>query len=626
MMQGRLAAWLVRLSPPPLSVGIAVGAGFIVVETLLVYPIRHAAPREALALVYLLGVLVVSTVWGLWLGVATSIVSALAFDYFHTPPVRIFNAEDWRDWLGLSVYLMVAVVGSSVAQLARARALEAVERRRETDVVADLTRLILGADDVRAVLPEASDRLAQAMQVPYATIELGEVPPPHDGRIQLPLRPGALVVPADLPDRVMGRLRDGVVPGLATALRAGCALQAGRTQVEGFLTQQAALRRVAVLVARGVAPTELVAAVAAETAELFDADATRVLRREGPGTVTVVAEYSTSEAEPMLGKRLDPSGGVAGLVLRDSRPARMDSYDGSSGPLADHARAEGFHASAGAPIVVDGRVWGVLVALWDPTSPPPPGTEHELAQFTELVATAIANSESRAELTASRARLVFAADEARRGIERDLHDTVQQRLISLGLEMSTAEALVPQELGELRSRLSDTAAGLSGVLEHLQQIVRGIHPAILSQGGLGSAVKALARRCPVPVAVRTGPKRRLPGYVEVAAYYVVSEALADSVEHADVSAIDVDLDIVADGSAPDGSAHGEVLSVTVHHDGADGADPRQGLAGVRDRVEALGGTLTLTSSAGHGTSLSVKLPVGGQDQQDAAAGWPFGGT
>ncbi|MEV8511522.1 DUF4118 domain-containing protein [Dactylosporangium sp. NPDC051484] len=627
MMQGRLAAWLVRPSPPPLAVGIAVSVGFIVAETLLVYPLRHTTVMAALAIVYLPGVLVVSTVWGLWLGVATSIVSALAFDFFYTPPVGRLNAEDWRDWLGLSVYLMVAGVASSVAQLARARALETIERRRETDAVSELTRLILGADDVRAVLPEVSDRIAHALQLPYAAIELGAVPP-HESRVQLPLRPGALVVPADLPERVMRRLRDGVVPGLATVLRAGSSLQASRTELQSLLTQQAALRRVAELVAHGGALAELAAAVAAETAELFDADAARMMRREDPRTVTVVAEYRKKPgAQPMLGKRLKSFGGVAGLVLRDSRPARMDSYEGTSGALADLARAEGFHASVGAPIIVDGQVWGVLVALWSRPVPPPPGTEHELAQFTELVATAIANTESRTELAASRARLVFAADEARRGIERDLHDTVQQRLISLGLELRTAEALVPQELGELRSRLSDTAAGLSATFQDLQRIVRGIHPAILSQGGLGSAIKALARRCPVPVAVRCGPKRRLPGYVEVAAYYVVSEALADSATHADASAIDVELDIVADEPAMGGPAQGEVLSVTVHDNGAGGADPPQGsgLAGVRDRVEAIGGTLSLTSPAGRGTSLNVRLPVDRQARQDAEADWSFGG-
>ncbi|WP_344611093.1 sensor histidine kinase [Dactylosporangium salmoneum] len=606
--------------------GIAVAAGFIVVETLLVYPLGRAAPMGALAVVYLPGVLVVSIVWGLWLGVGTSIVSAFAFDFFHTPPVWSFDAEDWRDWLGLSVFLITAGVASSVAQLARRRALETVERRRESDAVAQLTRLILDADDVRAVLPAASDRIAHAMQLPHAEIVLDAVPP-RDGRIQLPLRPGALVVPADLPDRVMQRLRDGVVPGLATVLRAAGTLQASRAELHALLAQQAALRRVTELVAHGVAPAELAAAVAAETAELFASDAARVMRREGPSTVSVVAEYSRTGAEPMLGRRFGSSGGVVGLVLRDSRPARMDSYEGRSGPLTDLARAEGIHASAAAPIIVDGLVWGVLVALWS-AGPLPPGIEHELAQFTKLVATAIANTESRTQLTASRARLVFAEDEARRGIERELHDRVQQRLVSLGLELRAAEALVPQEAGELRSRLMDTAAGLSGAFEELQRIVRGIHPAILSQGGLVSAIKALARRCPVPVAVRGRPDRQLPGCVEVAAYHVVSEGLASSAAHPDTSAIDVELDIVAGRSAADESVQCEVLSVTVHDDGAGGADlyPSSGLAGVRDRVEALGGTLTLTSPAGRGTSLNVTLPMKGHDRQGTEAGWSFSGT
>ncbi|MEV0569110.1 DUF4118 domain-containing protein [Dactylosporangium sp. NPDC050588] len=624
MMQARLAAWLVRLGPPPLAAGIAVGVGFIVVETLLVYPLRHLAAVEAVAIVYLPGVLVVSTVWGLWLGVATSIVSTLAFDFFYTPPFWRFETEDWRDWLGLSVYLMVAGVASSVAQLARSGAIETIQRRRESDAVAELTRLILGADDVRAVLSEAAARIAEAMRLPYAAIELDAVPP-HDGRVQLPLQPGALVVSADLPDRVMGRLRDGVVPGLATVLRAGRSLQASRAALQALLTQQAALRRVAELVAHGVAPAKLVAAVAAEAAELFNADAVRVLRREGTSEVSVVAEWSRRPGvQLLLGQRLDAAGGVADLVLRDARPARLDSYQDTSGLVVDIARAEGFRASVGAPIIVDGQVWGVLVGHWG-QGPPPCGTEHELAQFTDLVATAIANTESRTELTASRVRLVFAADEARRGIERQLHDHVQQRLISLGLELRISEALIPEELGELRSRLSDTTAGLNGAFEALQQIVRGIHPSLLSQGGLVPAVKALARRCPVPVTVRGGPHRRLPDFVEVAAYHVVSEALADSAEHAGTSAIEVELDITED-SATDATVQGEVLSVTIRDDGAGSPDPGPGLADVRDRVEALGGTLTLTSPASRGTTVNARLPMGGHDRQDSEADWSFGGT
>ncbi|MER7273852.1 DUF4118 domain-containing protein [Dactylosporangium sp. NPDC000244] len=627
-MHGRLTPWLVRVSRPSAAVGIAVGAGLTVVETLLVVPLRQVAPIGALAIVYLPGVLVVSTVWGLWPGVATSIFSALAFDYFHTPPIGRLETEDWRDWLGLSVYLMVATVSGSLAQLARVRALESIERKREADAVAEMTRLILGADDVRAVLPEASDRIAYAMKLPYAAIEPDPVPR-REGQIQLPLDPGALVVPADVPDRVLRRLQDGVVPGLATVLRAGRSLQANRAGREALLTQQAALRRVAVLVANGVAFAEIVTAVATEAADLFNADATRVWRWDSPRTVTGVAEYNREPAsESMLGKQVDFADGVTDLVLHGSRPARMDSYEGRSGPLADLALAGGMHASVGAPIVVEGRVWGVVVALWRQAGRPPLGIEHELAKFTELVATAIANTESRAELTASRARLVFAADEARRGIERELHDCVQQRLISLGLELRFAEAMIPEEFGEVRSRLSDTSAGLSAAFDDLQRIVRGIHPALLSQGGLVPAVKALARRSAVPVAVRGRLNHRLPGYVEVAAYHVISEAIANSAKHADASEVSVEIGVVADEPATDESAPGEIFSVTIHDDGAGGADPNQGsgLAGLRDRVEALGGTLTVTSPAGCGTSVNMKLPMDGQGRQGPEADWSTGGT
>ncbi|MEV0570865.1 DUF4118 domain-containing protein, partial [Dactylosporangium sp. NPDC050588] len=377
-----------RVSQPSSAVGIAVGAGFTVAETLLVAPLRQVAPLEALALVYLPGVLVVSTVWGLWSGVATSILSALAFDYFHTPPTGRFQTEDWRDWLGLSVYLMVATVSASLAQLARARALESIERKREADAVAEMTRLILGADDVRAVLPEASDRIAYAMRLPYAAIEPDPVPRRED-QIQLPLDPGALVVPGDVPDRVLRRLQDGVVPGLATVLRAGRSLQANRAGLQALLAQQAALRRVAVLVANGVAFAEIVAAVATEAADLFNADATRVWRWDGPSTVTGVAEYNREPGtESTLGKQVDFAGGVVEVVRHGSRPARIDSYEGRSGPLADLAQAGGMHASVGAPIIVEGRVWGVVVALWRRAGPPPRGREHERANITQLVATA----------------------------------------------------------------------------------------------------------------------------------------------------------------------------------------------------------------------------------------------
>ena len=207
---------------------------------------------------------------------------------------------------------------------------------------------------------------------------------------------------------------------------------------------------------------------------------------------------------------------------------------------------------------------------------------------------------SRAELTASRARVVAAGDEARQRIERDLHDGTQQRLVSLGLELRAADAIVPPGSDELHAQLAHTAEGLAAALEDLQEVSRGIHPAILNKGGLGPALKALARRSAMPVELDIRGDKRLPEQVEVAVYYVVSEALANTVKHAGASLVRVDLDM-----------QDSVLRLAVRDDGAGGADPDNGsgLVGLRDRVEAIGGDLELTSPPGEGTSLSVTIPV-----------------
>ena len=222
-----------------------------------------------------------------------------------------------------------------------------------------------------------------------------------------------------------------------------------------------------------------------------------------------------------------------------------------------------------------------------------------MAQFTELVATAIANADTRAELTASRARIVAAADETRRRIERDLHDGTQQRLVSLALALRNAEARMPADQSELREELAKSVDGLAGVVEDLQEISRGIHPAILSRGGLGPALKSLTRRATVPVELDVDVRERLPEPVEVAAYYVVSEALANAAKHARASVVRVEL------RARDG-----VLDVAIRDDGAGGADPRRGsgLVGLRDRVEALGGMIVLISTPRDGTSLEARIP------------------
>jgi signal transduction histidine kinase len=341
--------------------------------------------------------------------------------------------------------------------------------------------------------------------------------------------------------------------------------------------------------------------VAREVGELLGADVTSMMRFEYDATATILARVGTRDriAADIGTRRPMAQWGPVEAVFRTGRPARLDNLDGSVGALAEIVRREGLRSSVASPIHVEGRLWGAIVAS-SRRGPFQAGAEQRMADFTELAATAIANAESRAELVASRARLVAASDRARRNIERDLHDGVQQRLVSLALTLRGAQKRVPDALPELNAALAQAADGLVGVLAELQEIARGIHPAILSQGGLGPAVKTLARRSPVPVELDLRGVGRLPEPVEAAAYYVVAEALANVAKHARASVAYVDVDV-----------RGDALHLRVRDDGVGGADPARGsgLIGLNDRVAALGGTMQVDSRAGQGTSLVVSLPI-----------------
>jgi signal transduction histidine kinase len=260
----------------------------------------------------------------------------------------------------------------------------------------------------------------------------------------------------------------------------------------------------------------------------------------------------------------------------------------------------GWRSSVGAPVFVEGRLWGALAVVSTTDEPLPPDTEGRLAEFTELVATAIANTDSRAELDASRARIVATTDATRRRIERDLHDGAQQQLVSLALELRAAQEAVPPELGELRAELSGIVDGLKSLLDDLREIAHGIHPPIQAEGGLEPALKTLARRSVVPIELDVRAKDRLPEQIEVAAYYVVSEALTNVVKYARASVVHVEVE-----------SRDRILRVAVRDDGLGGADPAlgSGLVGLKDRAEAIGGKMTLQSPRGGGTSLHVELPL-----------------
>ena len=374
-----------------------------------------------------------------------------------------------------------------------------------------------------------------------------------------------------------------------------------RAEVERLAEEQAGLRRVATLAAEGASPAAVFDAVAAEMERLLDADQVALNRFEPGDEVLVLAHRGLDVAQTPIGSRVSIDGQSAtATVRRTGRPARMENYEGAGGALAELARATGLGSSVSAPIMVEGRLWGLITASWKGEESPPADTEERMTQFAELLDTAIANADSRAELVASRARLVTASDAARRRFERDLHDGVQQRLVSLSLELRGAEAMAPSENDGLAEQLAQVAKGLAEALDDLRELSRGIHPAILSQGGLGPALKGLARRSAVPVQLDLAIDQRLTEQVEVGAYYVVSEALTNATKHARASNVDVH------ARARDG-----VLELTIDDDGVGGADPARGsgLTGLVDRVEALGGTMLIASPPGKGTSLRVELAL-----------------
>ena len=377
-------------------------------------------------------------------------------------------------------------------------------------------------------------------------------------------------------------------------------LQRSQAELEGLLDEQAALRRVATLVAQATPPEKVFPAVSEEVARLLGVDGTRMMRYEADGTVTIMA----GSGEPAIipaGTRIALEGrNIAALVRSTSTPARVDSFADAPGPLAAIHRDHGVRSGVGAPITVEGRLWGVMVAFSMATEPLPPGTESRLADFTDLVGTAIANAQTRADLTASRARVVAAADDMRRRIERDLHDGTQQRLVSLTLDLRNAQADVPKTDPDHATELANIADGLVVALDDLREISRGIHPALLAKGGLEPALKALARRSPDAVELDIDLNRRLPDQVEIAAYYLVAEALTNAAKHAQATAIWIDADVADDR-----------LRLTIRDDGIGGADPTRGsgLTGLTDRVEALGGTITVLSPPDEGTTIQVWLPL-----------------
>jgi signal transduction histidine kinase len=377
-----------------------------------------------------------------------------------------------------------------------------------------------------------------------------------------------------------------------------------REELRSLAEEQAALRRIATLVADGADERVVFDAVCAETGRLVGASSVNLARFTPDAFYLAVAGWSLRDTHMPPGTHLPlEEGSLSGVVWRTGKPARKDSYENATNQLAGLARSLGIRCAVGVPIIVEGGLWGILIPGRDWDEPFAPGTEERVARFAELTATSISNATARSELIASRARIVAAGDEARRRIERNLHDGIQQRLIALSLDLESVRETIPPEEREARLGLDRLSRELEAVHDDLRQLSHGLHPAVLSRRGLAAALAAVVRRSPIPVTLQADIEERQPAPIEIGVYYVVAEALTNAAKHSHASEIRVSVVV-----------SGDTIWATVADDGVGGADPGAGggLTGLIDRVAALGGSLEIDSRRDGGTTISAVLPTGAE--------------
>jgi PAS domain S-box-containing protein len=619
VMRPSFVSLLMRPTAPPIWLGLVVAASLLVIETVAVIYLRQLTGKP-FGTIYMISVLVVSTVWGFGLSAITSVFSAMAYAYFRTYPHLHFGPTELSFWLSIGVFLFVALLANTIAAVARTG-----ERFSE-----------LSSDLLAVVGPDRFIRVNRACErlLGYSEDEMTSQPwinlvaPENRDRVRTLLgRSAGSAEPVRFESRMI--CKDGswrwvewnVVwhEGLAYAIgrditerrreqdqlhQTRTMLEASRDGLSILVKQQEALRRMATLVAKSaVTPSEVYSAVAEEMVRCLDCEGAGVFRYDPDGSAIVVAGSSKPGSQYLpVGERMPvDDDNLLAWILQTGRPARHDDIEGARGPVITRIRELGIRSGVGAPIVVNGRMWGAAITASSQQEPLPSDTEERVSDFADLVAAAIANAANRAELVASRARIVAAADDARRRLERNLHDGAQQQLIALGLDARMAEASVPAELDGLKQQLAHLASGLTEAFEDLQEISRGLHPAILSKGGLRPALKALARRSAIPVTFDVAVDRRLPESSEVAAYYVVAEGLANAAKHSRASEVTV--------SANTDDAN---LFLCVQDNGIGGAHVGEGsgLIGLFDRVEALGGQFEIDCPPEGGTLLHATIPLG----------------
>jgi signal transduction histidine kinase len=376
---------------------------------------------------------------------------------------------------------------------------------------------------------------------------------------------------------------------------------AARAEVQRLADEQAALRRVATLVAEGSPPVEVFEAVCLEMAEILGGGHVALARfdRADGDEVFFLATYGGSPGIPQVGDRVPLDGdSVSRRVLDTGRSSRIDWSHGGTRLPAELARRANLNVTVGAPITVEGRVWGVLTASWVGQEQPSAEAEQRVREFAALIDTVIANTHSRDQLTASRARVLTAGNEARRRVVRDLHDGAQQRLVQTIVMLKLARRALAEDTESVGSLLDEALESAQQGNAELRELSHGILPSVLTRGGVRAGVEALVSRLGLPVEVEV-PRTRLPPDIEASAYFIVAEALTNAVKHAQATKAEVTA-TVADG----------MMRLEIRDDGVGGADPGgHGLVGMSDRVAALDGRLRIQSPRGAGTVVTVDLPV-----------------
>ncbi|HZS25518.1 MAG TPA: GAF domain-containing protein [Gaiellaceae bacterium] len=363
--------------------------------------------------------------------------------------------------------------------------------------------------------------------------------------------------------------------------------------------EQAALRRVATLVAGDTRPEQVFQRVTEEVCRLLGLRTAVLHRFEGARLSTIVGKFGEPTARFELGNVVELEVGSALRVLQTGAPARSD-YSMLPGVGASELRALGFRSSIGVPITVAGETWGALVVALREGEVLPLETEHRLQAFAELVALAVASADARNELAASRLRIVEAGDTERRRIERNLHDGAQQRLVALSLQLRRAKSKLRSAPDDAERLLDAFGDELAAATAELRELAQGIHPEVLTQRGLAAALDVLCARAPLAVELDVDLSERLPSSIETAAYYAVSEALANVAKHANAASAAVAV-VRYEGA----------IVVEISDDGDGGADAGRGsgLRGLHDRLEALGGELWIDSPPGRGTVIRAEVPI-----------------